>query len=97
MDQRGVSIVFKEGLLSHSTEELRRGTVLCATILSVEDFYAQVGYVTILLSKFFLSRRTVNLGRLIFLRCVSANFRQRKVYRSEGSIKIFQRRFVVSH
>ena len=27
MDQRGVSIFFEEGLLSHSTEELRRGTV----------------------------------------------------------------------
>ena len=45
----------------------------------------------------FFDRRTEKLGRLILLCCVSANFRQRKVYRSEGSIKIFQRRFVASH
>ena len=58
IDQREVSKFFKEGLLSHTSEKLRKGILLC---------------------------------------CVSANFRQRKVYRSEGSIKIFQRRFVVSH
>ena len=29
MDQRGVSIFFKEGVLSHSSERLRRGTLLC--------------------------------------------------------------------
>ena len=29
MDQKGVSKFFKEGLLSHSSEEFRRGTLLC--------------------------------------------------------------------
>ena len=52
--QREVSKFFKDGLLSHSNEKLRRGILLC---------------------------------------CVSENCRQRKVYRSKGSIKIFQRRF----
>ena len=53
MDQRGVLIFFKEVWLSHSTEELRRGTVYCVTILSVEDFYAQEGFVTIFCRNFF--------------------------------------------
>ena len=57
MDQRGVSIFFKEGVLSHSSERLRRGTLLC---------------------------------------CVSEICRKQKVYGSDGSINIFQRRFVVS-
>ena len=57
IDQREVSILFEEGLLSHSSEKLREGVLLC---------------------------------------CVSEICRQRKLYRSEGSIKKFQRRFVVS-
>ena len=53
MDQRGVSIFPRESLLSHSTEKLRRGTILCVTILGVEDFHAQEGYVTIFCRNFY--------------------------------------------
>ena len=38
---------------------------------------------------FFLSRSTEKLGRLILLCCVSESCRQREVYRSEESMKIF--------
>ena len=57
--------------------------------MGVEDFYAQEGFVTNFCRNFFLSRSTEKLGRLILLCCVSESCRQRKVYRSQESIKIF--------
>ena len=64
MDQRGVPIFFKEGVLSRSSEKLRRGTLLCCVseICRQQKVMDQRG-VSIFFNEGLLSHSTEELRR----------------------------------
>ena len=95
MDQSGVSIFSTESLLSHSTEELRRGTTYCVTNLGVEDFYASEGYVTIF-CRFFCLAVPKNLVGESFC-AVFQKIVDNEKYIDQSEVSRFFKEFLLSH
>ena len=102
MPMRGTSQLFTENLLSHSTEKLRRGTLLCFTIFLVSkrfmDKRGGVGGGRTGVSRFsvkhFLSQIGEKFRRGTIYCFIKSGYRKKFAY--EGNITIFYRKFVVS-
>ena len=93
----GVSSFFVENFLSHSTDKIRRKTLLFRKNSGIEKFQAKEGGSFTVLSKFFLSHRNETKSFVKEPFCFPEIFWYRKkIMDKRGLITIFSRNFYVS-